>query len=143
GLAELSRLGWIREVGDADRYRELSTAYLAAVKEKKRNGESVTALVVSPTHAEADRITGTVRAALKAEGKLEVDRTFAAWAPVYWTTAQKADPTNYDAGDLEPIRITLFAAILAGFSGLPGVIRIGSYCSSTGTPPATRAARGW
>ena len=36
---------------------KLADAYLAAVAEKKRNGEHKSALVVSPTHAEADRIT--------------------------------------------------------------------------------------
>src|SRR5439155_23688228 len=71
GFAELDRLGWIREVADGDRYQQLASAYLAAAREKKRSGEAVTALVVSPTHAEAARITATIRAALKAEGKLD------------------------------------------------------------------------
>ena len=69
GFAELDRLGWIREVPDADRYQELAAAYLAAVQEKKRGGEPKTALVVSPTHAEAARITDTIRAALQARGQ--------------------------------------------------------------------------
>ena len=56
GLDMLDRLGWIREVSDEDRYKELASAYIAAVHEKKRNGEAKTALVISPTHLEAAKI---------------------------------------------------------------------------------------
>ncbi len=62
---ELDRLGWIREVEDKERYKQLAAAYLAAVAEKKRDGRQKTALVVSPTHAEADCITAAVRAGLR------------------------------------------------------------------------------
>ena len=48
----LDRLGWIKQVPDAERYQALAAAYLAAVAEKKR-GEPATALVISPTHAES------------------------------------------------------------------------------------------
>ena len=44
-------------------------AYLAAVDEKNTDGERQAALVVSPTHAEAARITGAIRDALKADGQ--------------------------------------------------------------------------
>ncbi len=37
---------------DSDRYQQLAAAYLAAVAEKKKDGEHKSALVVSPTHAE-------------------------------------------------------------------------------------------
>ena len=36
---ELDKLGWIKQVADADRYQQLAAAYLAAVAEKKRDGE--------------------------------------------------------------------------------------------------------
>ena len=39
GFAELDKLGWIKEVADSERYQQLAAAYLAAVAEKKRNGE--------------------------------------------------------------------------------------------------------
>lgn len=57
GFAELDRLGWIREVPDAERYQALAAAYLSAVGERKRGGGYKSAVVVSPTHAEAARIT--------------------------------------------------------------------------------------
>lgn len=100
GFEELDKLGWIREVPDAERYHVLAAAYLAAIAEKKRGGEYKSALVVSPTHAEANRITHTIRAALKEQGKLGEERTIRAWVPAHFTDAQKADATNYDAGDL-------------------------------------------
>ena len=58
------------------------------------------ALVVSPTHAEADRITQAIRAGLKAQGKLGEERIVKAWVPTHLTDAQKADPTQYEPGDL-------------------------------------------
>lgn len=97
---ELDKLGWIKEVPDAERYEQLSAAYLAAVAEKKRGGEQKSALVVSPTHAEADRITGAIRAGLKEQGKIIKERIVNAWAPTHLTDAEKADPTQYDPGEM-------------------------------------------
>ncbi|MFL5241535.1 MAG: MobF family relaxase [Gemmataceae bacterium] len=97
---ELDRLGWIREVADADRNKELADAYLAAVAEKKRGGEYKSALVVSPTHAEADRITDAIRTGLKAQGKITRQRIVDVWVPAHLTEPEKADATQYDAGNL-------------------------------------------
>jgi conjugative relaxase-like TrwC/TraI family protein len=100
GFAELDRLGWIREVPDGERYRALADAYLAAVSERKRGGEPRSALVVSPTHAEAARITQSIRGALKGQGKLGDERFIEVWLPAHLTDAQKADPASYEPGDL-------------------------------------------
>jgi conjugative relaxase-like TrwC/TraI family protein len=97
---ELEKLSWIRQVDDPDRNNELAAAYLAAVAEKKKNGEHKTALVVSPTHAEGDRITDAIRDGLKAQGKLGKERIVNAWIPTHLTDAEKADPTVYEPGDL-------------------------------------------
>ena len=97
---ELDKLGWIRQVDDSDRYQQLATAYLSAAAEKKKDGKPKTAIVVSPTHAEADRITDSIRAGLKAKGKLGRERIVTAWVSTHLTDAQKADPTQYDPGDL-------------------------------------------
>ncbi|HVX13339.1 MAG TPA: MobF family relaxase [Pirellulales bacterium] len=99
-FAEFDRLNWIREVPDGDRNQQLGEAYLAAVTEKKKNGEHKTALVVSPTHAEGSRITQAIRAGLKAHGKLGKEREITAWVPMHLTNPQKADPTEYEAGYL-------------------------------------------
>ncbi len=100
GFQELEKLGWIREVPDADRYKELAAAYLAASREKKRDGEYKSALVVSPTHAEAARITGAIRSKLQEQGRLGREHTMAVWVPTHLTEAQKADAVNYDPGDM-------------------------------------------
>jgi hypothetical protein len=100
GFAELNRLGWVREITHAGRYFLLAQGYLSTVLEKDRKGRNKTALVVSPTHAEGDRVTRFIRAALKANGKLGEEHTLSTWIPARLTHPQKADATNYDAGDM-------------------------------------------
>jgi conjugative relaxase-like TrwC/TraI family protein len=100
GFDELDKLGWIKEVADSDRYQQLADAYLATVAEKKRGGEHKSALVVSPTHAEADRITAAIRTGLKAQGKLGTERVVQSWVPAHLTDAQKADATELEPGYL-------------------------------------------
>lgn len=97
---ELDKLGWIKQVPDGDRYKQLAAAYLGAVAEKKRGGQAKSAIVVSPTHAEADRITEAIRAGLKAEGKLGKERIVNAWVATHLTDAQKADATELEPGNL-------------------------------------------
>jgi len=95
GFRELDRLGWIREVGETERYKALAEDYIATVEEGK------TALVVSPTHLEGEWITDEIRARLKQAGKLgEGERTFLALESANLTEAEKADPLNYAAGDV-------------------------------------------
>jgi predicted ATPase len=99
-MKELEELGWIKEVADEERYKELAAAYLSAAVEKKRDGSPKSLLVVSPTHAEAKRITEAIRDGLKAKGKLSKERIIDAWAPSHLTDAEKSDATQYDAGDM-------------------------------------------
>jgi conjugative relaxase-like TrwC/TraI family protein len=100
GFLKLDRLGWIKQVEDRERYRQMAAAYLAAVAERKRSGEHKSAIVVSPTHAEGDRITAAIREGLKAQGKLEDERIVTAWIPTHLTDAEKSDPTRYEPGDM-------------------------------------------
>jgi conjugative relaxase-like TrwC/TraI family protein len=100
GLAELDKLKWIEEIPSKHRYHVLANSYLAAAAEKHKNGEQKTALVISPTHAEGAKITATIRASLKAQGKLGEERTLATWLPAQLTPAQKADATFLDAGSM-------------------------------------------
>jgi hypothetical protein len=78
----------------------LAAAYLVAIAEKKRGGLNKSALVVSPTHAEAQRITQAIRAGLKRKGELGGERIVNAWVSAHLTDAEKADPTEYDPGDM-------------------------------------------
>jgi conjugative relaxase-like TrwC/TraI family protein len=100
GFRELDKLGWIKEVDGEDRYRQLADAYLAAVAEPKGDGQFKSALVVSPTHAEAAKITDAIRTALKTGGKIGEGRVVKGWVPSHSTVAQKADATEFDPGDL-------------------------------------------
>jgi ATP-dependent exoDNAse (exonuclease V) alpha subunit len=100
GFGGLHKLGWIKEVADEERYKELADAYLSAAAEKKRDGKPKSALVVSPTHAEANRITDAIRDGLKAKAKLRDERIVTGWIPAHLTDAQKADATEYEPGDL-------------------------------------------
>ena len=97
---ELDKLGWIKEVPNDERYRQLAAAYLSAAAEKKPDGKPKSAIVVSPTHAEAAKITQAIRDGLKAKGKLKDERIFTGWIPAHLTDAQKVDATQYDPGDL-------------------------------------------
>ena len=99
-FVELDKLGWIEEVGDKERYKVLADAYLAAADEKKSNGEFKSALVVSPTHAEAATITTAIREGLRAKDRITKEHTINTWVPTHLTEAQKTDATQYDPGYL-------------------------------------------
>lgn len=95
GFRELDRLGWIREADHATRYRQLAADYVATVSEGK------TALVVSPTHVEANWITSEIRSELKTLGKIaRKDRTFTALVNANLTEAERRDPASYEPGDV-------------------------------------------
>jgi len=100
GFEQLDKLGWIKQVPDGERYQQLADSYLAAITEKKKNGESKSALVVSPTHAEAYKVTDAIRAGLKAQGKLGKECIVDTWVPTQLTDPQKSDPTEYEVGSL-------------------------------------------
>jgi conjugative relaxase-like TrwC/TraI family protein len=89
----LNKLGMLKEM-DADRRHDaLATDYVAAVKQGK------SALVISPTHAEGERVTQEIRSKLKAANKLGPDeREFAQLKNLQWTAAQRADARNYQIG---------------------------------------------
>lgn len=95
GFDRLDRLGWVREVPEMERYRQLADDYVAAVRARE------TALVVSPTHLEKDRITREIRERLKDEGRLHADeRPFLALGNANLTEPQRADAVHYQPGDV-------------------------------------------
>jgi TrwC relaxase/AAA domain len=96
GFDALARKGWVREIADtADRCRHMAADYVQALLE----GKSV--LVVSPTHAEAFRITREIRAQLREAGKLGVkERTFTCLVAVDASEAQRGQAATYRPGDV-------------------------------------------
>jgi conjugative relaxase-like TrwC/TraI family protein len=92
-FVQLNRLGMLREMDADKRHEALATDYVAAVKAGK------SALVISPTHAEGERVTREIRAKLKAAKKLGRDeRELVQLKNLQWTQAQRADARNYQAG---------------------------------------------
>lgn len=95
GFRELDKLGWVREVPQAERYQALAKDYVATVAEGK------SALVVSPTHLEGEWITDSIRAQLKAAGRLETEEhELRVLDNKNLTEAERTDRVNYAAGDV-------------------------------------------
>ncbi|MEZ6063569.1 MAG: MobF family relaxase [Planctomycetaceae bacterium] len=95
GFDQLDDLGWVRELPDEDRDRQLARDY-ADVIEKKQS-----ALVVSPTHFEADHLTQAIRTELKQRGTITGDEhDVAILQPRHLTEAQRRDPAWLEDGDV-------------------------------------------
>jgi len=93
GFEQLDQQGWIKEVDASDRYGQLADDYLEAIDRGKD------ALVVSPTHAEGDRVSAEIRAGLKERGILQGDEQ-AVWRlrDLSWAPSRKQDQTQYEPG---------------------------------------------
>jgi conjugative relaxase-like TrwC/TraI family protein len=101
GMEALDAMGAIIETSGEDRYRQVAGDYAAAIAERKPGGERKTALVVSPTHQEADHVTQAIRQTLKESGKLSSDElVFSALRPLNMTEAERTDAGNYLAGEV-------------------------------------------
>jgi conjugative relaxase-like TrwC/TraI family protein len=95
GFERLDDLGWVREIPDDERDRQLAADYVQAVRQGK------SALVVSPTHAEGNRITTEIRRNLRQAGKLGDDeRDFTVLENANLTEAERGDAINYAPGDV-------------------------------------------
>jgi conjugative relaxase-like TrwC/TraI family protein len=100
GIGLLDGMGAIVEAEREDGFRQIAADYAAVTREYKA-GKPKTALVVSPTHAEAEKVTACIREELKASGALGTDeRQVLALKPVSFTEAQRSDAGNYQAGQV-------------------------------------------
>ena len=85
----------MRELPDGERYRQFAADYVQTIAAEK------TGLVVSPTHAEGDRITTEIRRRLKDAGTLKGnERSFRVLESASLTEAERGDSVNYAAGDV-------------------------------------------
>jgi conjugative relaxase-like TrwC/TraI family protein len=99
GVEILDRMGAIVETSGEERYRQIAADYADVTQQTKADGTAKSALVVSPTHREADRVTGAIRDTLKAEGRLVgAEREFTALRPMNLTEAQRHDAREYVPG---------------------------------------------
>ncbi len=94
GFRQLDAMGWVREIPDEERYQTLADDYQASLSA----GES--ALIVSPTHREAAKVTARIREQLKEAGQLgHEQRVIQTLRNANLTEAERADTTNYQPGD--------------------------------------------
>ncbi len=104
GFAQLADLGWVKEAPEEERYKLLANEYVESVCAGK------SALVISPTHAEGDRITQEIRDALKRRHRIgdpeerpiigREERTFVSLQNAHLTLGERADVVNYAQGDV-------------------------------------------
>jgi conjugative relaxase-like TrwC/TraI family protein len=95
GFTRLDRLGWIKESPTEDRYRQLAADYVETVTRGK------TALVISPSHREKDRVNAEIRRLLKERGLIGKDeRAFVQLTNAQLTEAERGDAANYRSGDV-------------------------------------------
>ena len=92
GFDALDKMGCIIEAEGEDRHKLLVADYLKAA------GEGKEALIIAPTHAEGERLTESLRGALKAQGALGAEQAFVTRRSTNWTDAQKGDLRNYEPG---------------------------------------------
>ena len=99
GVAILDSMGAIVETSGDDRYRQIAADYVAATKRTKPDGKPMSALVVSPTHKEAERVTVAIRDTLRAEGRLApAERNFTVLRPLNLTEAERQDAREFAPG---------------------------------------------
>jgi conjugative relaxase-like TrwC/TraI family protein len=93
GFEKLDQMGAIKELPEDKRYKQLAKDYADAVSRRK------TALVVSPTHAEGERVTAEIRDELKRRCKLGTDeRKLTRLINQQWTEVQRRNPQSYHSG---------------------------------------------
>jgi ATP-dependent exoDNAse (exonuclease V) alpha subunit len=101
GMEILDKMGAIIETSGEDRYRQIAADYAAVIAERKADGKYKSALLVSPTHNEAEAVTQAIRTELRADGKLgEKERQFLSLRALNLTEAQRADKTEYLPGSV-------------------------------------------
>ena len=95
GFDALDAMGWVKELGDDERYQTVAADYLLALDEKK------SVLVVSPTHSEAGKVTDAIRGELRAAGRIGAeDRPFVRLVAVDATEAERGLASTYRVGDV-------------------------------------------
>ena len=90
----LNRAGDVVEASGEKRRQLLVSDYLEAQEAGK------SALIISPTHSEGDKLTDDLRGELRKRGAIGEDHQFIARKSTGWTNAEKGDYRNYSAGEI-------------------------------------------
>lgn len=98
GFRKLDKSGAIHEMeSDSDRLKSIAEDYLRSAHGRVKPKE---VLVVSPTHAEGDRVTAEIRSRLKERNIIsQDDRRYRTFKNLNLTEAEKMKPENYTAGN--------------------------------------------
>jgi hypothetical protein len=92
-FAQLERMGAVTESSNDNLHDKAAETFLKALAQNK------SVLLVAPTWAEIEAVTGRVRDALKASGRLAGEETeFQVFDSLSWTEAQKRDARQYRPG---------------------------------------------
>jgi conjugative relaxase-like TrwC/TraI family protein len=95
GFEILERLGWVKEVPEMERYKMLAAEYTSVVA----NGKS--ALVIAPTHREAEQTNDAIRSALREAKMLGTEqRRFTVLENAHLTVSQRRDTVHLLEGDV-------------------------------------------
>jgi len=100
GIEMLDKMGAIVEAEGDDRYKAIADDYAKVTSEYKGN-KLKTALVVSPTHREGDRVTEFIRELLKEVGRVSgKEHHFLSLRSLNLTEAQRGDAREYAEGTI-------------------------------------------
>lgn len=122
GIEMLDRMGAIIEAPGENRFRQIAEDYTAVTAERKANGKLKSALAVSPTHREGDKVTEAIRESLKEAGTVSgKERSFLSLRSLNLTEAQRGDAREYAEG-----AIVRFHQDLRGFKSGERVTVVGA-----------------
>lgn len=96
GFDAIDKKGWVKEIISAEeRYRSIAGENLQSIRDK------ASCLIVSPTHAEASKITQEIRNLLRENGLIKgEDRSFVRLVSRNCSEAERGLATTYQAGDV-------------------------------------------
>jgi ATP-dependent exoDNAse (exonuclease V) alpha subunit len=98
GFDKLDKMGAIVEVDGDGRYEQIAKDY-ARITSEYKGKKLKTALVISPTHAEGEKVTQAIRQELKSQGKVTgPERKILSLKSLNLTEAQRGDALEYAPG---------------------------------------------
>lgn len=94
-FTQLDRMGAIKSIDPMNDHNELVDDYMAAISKGK------TALVISPTHAQSDAVTSSIRLAMRKAGKIgKKENSISRLVNLNMTEAEKSDVRSYQVGQV-------------------------------------------
>jgi len=98
GLDGLDELGYVHELDDRERYKQLATDYADALEQAR--GDKRKLLIIAPTHAERREVEKHVRTELRQRGEFDSDDVrLVTLHSRRLSKAERSDPLNYRPGD--------------------------------------------